>query len=357
MTISPLADRDSAFTVLADAWDQVRRTGRTRAIIVSGDSGCGKSRLVAESLAALNIPDSSIVLGCASRGTPAPYDWLANALTRSRPTPHRPSTVDPDAFAWLTHSRQVPHDRVEPTALRRAARHMVMELLGGNTGVVIVEDLHRLDPASAELVAEIADDKEVAMLLLLPTRPVDAPQYPKSSRKLCKSLQDSLDATVLELENRRGGSPGGAVWARYARRLGAYPEAAAGALRAAADLVSRGDTATAADLLDEFLPNDGGPRPDTEPVLASAAAHLRGRAETCRQSTSDDASLTEREHEVVGCLAAGMSNRQIARRLGISVRTVTVHVSNLLRKTQTGSRTEAALWAVEHGLGPSEDAR
>ena len=56
--------------------------------------------------------------------------------------------------------------------------------------------------------------------------------------------------------------------------------------------------------------------------------------------------LTAREAEVLACLGDGMSNKQIARSLGISVRTVTVHVSNLLRKTGSASRTEAALWAV-----------
>jgi DNA-binding CsgD family transcriptional regulator len=60
--------------------------------------------------------------------------------------------------------------------------------------------------------------------------------------------------------------------------------------------------------------------------------------------------LTPREIEVLGCIAAGMSNQQVARSLGISIRTVAVHVSNLLRKTGATSRTEAALWAVRHRL-------
>ncbi|MEV6816528.1 helix-turn-helix transcriptional regulator, partial [Micromonospora sp. NPDC051296] len=61
---------------------------------------------------------------------------------------------------------------------------------------------------------------------------------------------------------------------------------------------------------------------------------------------ADLADLTGREVEVLECLVAGMSNKQVARALGISVRTVTVHVSNLLRKTGSASRTGVALWAV-----------
>ncbi len=53
---------------------------------------------------------------------------------------------------------------------------------------------------------------------------------------------------------------------------------------------------------------------------------------------------------MLSCLAEGMSNKQVARSLGISIRTVTVHVSNLLRKTRSASRTEAALWAVHRRL-------
>jgi DNA-binding NarL/FixJ family response regulator len=66
------------------------------------------------------------------------------------------------------------------------------------------------------------------------------------------------------------------------------------------------------------------------------------------------AQLTARERDVLACLAAGMANNHIARSLGISVRTVTVHVSNLLRKTGTASRTDAALWAVRHDVDPGE---
>ncbi|MET7424420.1 LuxR C-terminal-related transcriptional regulator [Dactylosporangium sp. NPDC005555] len=71
-------------------------------------------------------------------------------------------------------------------------------------------------------------------------------------------------------------------------------------------------------------------------------------AETLLHSLRAGGDLTAREIEVLGCLAAGMSNQQVASSLGISIRTVTVHVSNLLRKTGAASRTEAAMWAVRH---------
>lgn len=57
------------------------------------------------------------------------------------------------------------------------------------------------------------------------------------------------------------------------------------------------------------------------------------------------ATLTKREGEVLKRVARGWSNRQVARDLGISQRTVEVHVSRILAKTGTGSRTEAAAWA------------
>src|SRR5439155_1423297 len=77
---------------------------------------------------------------------------------------------------------------------------------------------------------------------------------------------------------------------------------------------------------------------------------LQESAAALTAALSADADLTAREIEVLSCLAAGMSNKQVARSLGISIRTVTVHVSNLLRKTRSASRTEAALWAVRHRL-------
>jgi DNA-binding NarL/FixJ family response regulator len=62
--------------------------------------------------------------------------------------------------------------------------------------------------------------------------------------------------------------------------------------------------------------------------------------------------LTARERDVLRCLARGLSNRAIAEDLGIAERTARTHVSNILSKLGLTSRTQAALFAVEHRLDP-----
>jgi DNA-binding NarL/FixJ family response regulator len=57
------------------------------------------------------------------------------------------------------------------------------------------------------------------------------------------------------------------------------------------------------------------------------------------------AGLTEREREVLAFLVAGRSNGEIAKELFISDKTVSVHVSHILRKTGTATRVAAAAWA------------
>jgi DNA-binding NarL/FixJ family response regulator len=61
-------------------------------------------------------------------------------------------------------------------------------------------------------------------------------------------------------------------------------------------------------------------------------------------------SLTDREREVLSLIADGRSNREIARALVLSEKTVKTHVSNILMKLDLADRTQAALWAVRHGI-------
>ena len=66
--------------------------------------------------------------------------------------------------------------------------------------------------------------------------------------------------------------------------------------------------------------------------------------------STDLRQLSEREREILGLVAAGLSNQQIADDLGVSVNTVKVHLRNVFGKIGATSRTEATMYAVRAGL-------
>ena len=70
-----------------------------------------------------------------------------------------------------------------------------------------------------------------------------------------------------------------------------------------------------------------------------------------RTSTNDQENpLTHRENQVLRHMAFGLSNKEIAQSLTISVETVKEHVQNILRKLAVSDRTQAAVWAVRRDL-------
>jgi DNA-binding NarL/FixJ family response regulator len=90
-----------------------------------------------------------------------------------------------------------------------------------------------------------------------------------------------------------------------------------------------------------------------DPAIAGIVArHLRGGSGNGAQGGPGDgvANLTARERDVLVRVAEGLSNRAIAEALGITERTARTHVSNVLAKLGLASRTQAALFAVQHGL-------
>ena len=283
--------------------------------VVTGAPGTGKSTLAAAAMQA--IGPRIALAGSARVHSPAPYDWLAAVLAGRDLSDVR---VPPDALSWLAQDPDVPRERYTPDALLRLAVQTVRTLVGSGPAVLVVDDLHALDPASLNLIAELAV-ADLPALLLVTSQPPEAAVAPElTARTLARlsgvpgavrrhlgPLETRDVAQILDhvyADSRPSPELAEAVW----RRTGGNPYR-----------------------LTELLAVEGANGPE-----ALASAHKE---------------LTAREREVLGCLAEGMSNKQIATALGISVRTVTVHVSNLLRKTGAASRTEAALLAVKATAG------
>jgi DNA-binding NarL/FixJ family response regulator len=84
-----------------------------------------------------------------------------------------------------------------------------------------------------------------------------------------------------------------------------------------------------------------------ESPLASKAAQAVVEA---RVETRPARELSDREREVLILVASGLANKQIARRLGISEKTVKTHLTNIFQRIGVTDRTQAALWAERHGL-------
>jgi DNA-binding NarL/FixJ family response regulator len=66
---------------------------------------------------------------------------------------------------------------------------------------------------------------------------------------------------------------------------------------------------------------------------------------TARQAPAATVDLTPREREVLGLVREGLANKQVARRLGISERTVKAHLTSVFQRIGVTDRTQAALWA------------
>jgi two-component system nitrate/nitrite response regulator NarL len=320
----PMVGRAPAVTELRRALDSVCAQHRPVTAVVTGAAGTGKSALVGALLQAAG--PARTIMGAARVHSPAPYDWLAAVLAGSDADI---SDVPKDALSWLKQDPDVPRERYTPDALLRIAVKTVRALVGGAPAVLVVEDLHALDPASLNLVAELAAT-DLPALLLVTSQPPEAAVSPQLTAR-----------TLARLTGRPGA---------VRRHLSGLAQAEVGELLQNAYGV---EAVTVEITAAVWRRTEGNPYLITELMAQLGPEGLRELGKPTDRNPKFDkreADLTAREREVLGCLAEGMSNKQIARALEISVRTVTVHVSNLLRKTGAASRTEAALWALQRNV-------
>jgi len=163
------------------------------------------------------------------------------------------------------------------------------------------------------------------------------------AEQLLEEDLDAVDALVIDAGADRE------LQAMLSSDLGEMPAVVLGepGRGAASALAARG-----------WLPSDAG-----EEIIAAAVSAVAAgltvfgpdfapdrEALAVSEFDGEIASITEREHDVLELLAAGLPNKAIARRLEISEHTVKFHVGSLLSKLEAQSRTEAVTIAARQGL-------
>jgi two-component system, NarL family, nitrate/nitrite response regulator NarL len=120
------------------------------------------------------------------------------------------------------------------------------------------------------------------------------------------------------------------------------------ALRAGASgyLLKNIDTETLLDCIRRAADGDSVVSPQMTGKLVSGLRATPGTA-----AAPDKDALSPREREIIGYLARGQSNKEIARSLDLAESTVKIHVQHILRKLELSSRVQAAVYAIENGLG------
>jgi DNA-binding NarL/FixJ family response regulator len=206
---------------------------------------------------------------------------------------------------------------------------------GRHISIVVVEDYALVREGTAELlerepgctVTGQAGSAEAALELLRDLRPdvalVDVELPGMNGIALARAIAERApDVRVIILS----------AYDDYAYVLGALEAGVAGYLL---------KTSSARELADAVRAAAGG-------ALVLDQSISRRLSRRWRSGPSPAPALTPRETEVLGLIARGLPNKQIASQLGLGLRTVESHVSSLLGKLGVTSRTEAALSAVSH---------
>ncbi len=99
----------------------------------------------------------------------------------------------------------------------------------------------------------------------------------------------------------------------------------------------------------------GRPLHERKALVRAVESYVQASRGAAPSPVATDMPLTLREREVLAALTKGLSNREIAEALHISLGTVKAHVCNILAKLEVSDRLQAALWAIEHGVVPARD--
>jgi DNA-binding NarL/FixJ family response regulator len=196
-----------------------------------------------------------------------------------------------------------------------AVRYGVTLMLDGHDDITVVGTAANAD----EAVAAVRDHRPDTVLMDLSMPGRDGASATAEIRTIDESIAVVALTSFSDDDRIREALDAGAVG--YVLK-GATPDEVVEAVRAAA----RGEA-------------------PLHPKAARVALEQRGRTPKVRGEE-----LTARERDVLRWLLHGHTNAQIARRLGISERTVKGHLTHLFQRLGVADRTSAALWAQQHGV-------
>jgi DNA-binding NarL/FixJ family response regulator len=300
-------DRDCDLDIIESRL-RLAQSGHGSLVLVTGVAGAGKTRL-AEQAAALALARGLRVAWGRSADARAalPYSpWLVPVrglmAALSRTEQQRLAAALP-ALATIV---PVLRTRVPDLRLTRASPHVCRFQLFESVRVLlaqvalrvplllVLDDLHRADRSSVLLLESVAQSASQLRLVLL-----IAYRNPTRASPLRESIEQ-----LVRLPHQK------VVLETHAR------------VRAC----------------------------DGMPVAAAAVMADRERRGPLHAEPVERAVLTPRERDVLALVAAGRTNKDIARMLAISINTVAVHVARILAKTGSANRTAASLYALRSGF-------
>ena len=343
-----LASEAAIGLLILGRWDDCRELLRTALAAGCGGIPAASIRLVAAQLAARSgrLPEAKQHLNRALELIAEDFAALRGSLTIVGAEIFLASGEPGKALQWL-HSRIV-----VPTAARPNYREDVLALFA-NAAAETAQAARDAGDAHgvAQAIAALED-----VLGRWPVEPFTTPRPDVADHAMAKAL---FEAAVARCKGTVGQAE---LWQRAVEKsqaAGAPWEEATSRLRCAEAMLAEG---SAASKVSEHLLNAHrravqlGAEPFRHQIEALARlARVNLRVPVPLPASPDVpaafAGLTVREREILAFLVAGRSNGEIAKELVISNKTVSVHVSSILRKTGTSSRVEAAALAERLATG------
>ncbi len=200
----PFVGRGEELQALDGAW-QVATSGRARTVLVLGEAGAGKSRLVAEASARAAESGARVLVGCCLPDAPVAYEPFREPLTRLLSDPG--GSVDAQERAAVRELLASSPDESSPRAVDsgaqgafEAAVSLLQRVAAERSIVLILEDLHWATPSTLALLGWIVRRATDARLLVLATSPNARPDLSDELQAILTELRRMPGVSALELD-------------------------------------------------------------------------------------------------------------------------------------------------------------